>query len=739
MVDVKDTAPCAYCGLPTFQRADKHKGTEPEKLYCCLGCRIAAGLMQSDEPSDSSRSALTRLALAIFFTMNVMVFTMVLWTWDVHTVENETRIQAFHEVLRYACFFFSCPVIILLGIPLVESTWDAFKRQIFTTDVLLLVGVVAAFVYSVVSLLLDFPHIYFEVACMILIAVTLGKWLEATAKLKATNALRSLRQLLPSTVRRVNEDKESDVALEEVQRDDRLRILAGERIPVDGILESETCTIDDQVITGESIPKSKEAGAVLHGGSLNLSGEIILRATSTATDGAIARLASAVESATRLSCRAIRLADRLAAWFAPLILVVCVFAFTRYLQDGFQTALMTSLSVVLIACPCALGIATPLALWVAINTGARNGVLFRNGDAVMNLAKIRSIGFDKTGTITSGDLRVSSRIYDSSDDRDLVDQIATRLAAASNHVLSAAIVNSIDLTESGKTNDLEITQLAEHPGKGVTATINGSSFGYAPQNAMLGSSRFATELGFEMSTEMRNAVAARPDLSLVCVAFAGRVTGVFLTVEELRPEAMDVTQKLKAQNLHLSILTGDQQRRADALAESIGVETTGELLPEDKSNCLRDLPQPVAMVGDGVNDSLALAVADVGIALDCGADISRDAADICLMGNSIANLPWAIDLARAARGTIRRNLAWAVGYNAIGIGFAATGNLNPILAAIAMVASSFFVLVNSLRLQTFETTASHHRETSTGHNEVNGKTKQSIHPTDSPQLQAVPQ
>lgn len=703
MVTLKDSIPCEYCGLPTHRGVRETKPHDDVKTYCCLGCRIADGLMQGSDVSAANRTALTRLALAIFFTMNVMVFTMVLWTWNVHEIADEARVHAFHEVLRYACLLFSCPVLLLLGAPLVESAWESCKLRIFTTDVLLLAGVVAAFSYSVFSLLFDLPHVYFEVACMILIAVTLGKWLEATAKLKATNALRSLRQLLPETVRRVEHSSETVIPLEAVKINDRLRILAGERIPVDATLVSVSAVIDDQVITGESIPKPKEAGDSLYGGSLNLSGEMIVRATSSSSGGAIARLAEAVESATHWNCRSIRLADRLAAWFAPLIFVVCLFSFAYNMQPGFQHALMSSLSVVLIACPCALGIATPLALWVAINTGARNGVLFRNGDAVMNLAAVRSLAIDKTGTITSGKLQVSETFYASTSDAKTVDAIAKRLATASNHILSVAVYDALDGTPDSDHGDaFMFANLTDCPGKGVSAWIGSASAGALRTQAVLGSVRFALESGMSIPDDLQSRIDARPDLSIVCVAFDKQVQGMFLLAEYLRPEAVEVTRKIKDLGLKLRILTGDVSGRAESMESSIGVETIGELLPEDKSNQLKGMPQPVAMLGDGVNDSLALAVADVGIALDCGADVSRDAADVCLMGNTIVNLPWAIELARATRSTIRRNLVWAVSYNVIGIGFAATGNLNPILAAIAMVASSLFVLVNSLRLQSFD-------------------------------------
>ena len=705
-----NSLPCSYCGLPTPVSAGVLRESTEHGLpiYCCLGCRIASGIVQGDDPAAGNRRELTRLGLAIFFTMNVMVFTLVLWTWNVRELADDSAANAFREILRYACLLFSAPVLILLGGPLVEASFDAWSQRRFTTDVLLLLGVCAAFFYSTASLLLGFPDVYFEVGCMILVAVTLGKWLEATAKLKATHALRSLRQLLPDVVRRVSAAGEKDVALEEVQPNDLLRVIAGERIPVDGVIDSGQGTVDEQVVTGESIPTTKQASDSVYSGTLNLDGDLYVRASTAHDDGTIARLVRAVEQATHAKCRTIRMADQLASWFVPLIVVTSMFAFYFNRDGGVQSSLMAALSVVLIACPCALGIATPLALWVAISVASQNGVLFRNGDAVIGLASIRSLAFDKTGTVTRGDVAVSSEVLDVGVVLSEVYQVAGCLAASSNHVLSRAIAAHLEDAGSGNADSslMNMRSIRDHAGKGVCgvvgpATYRDDSDSAKPvdtPNAMLGSLRLADELRLEISETLRQQLQKHDDRAAVCVGWNGRVRGVFFLSEELRPEAHDVLHQLKQVGLELVILTGDHSRRAKAIEEITGVRAAGELLPEEKVTELERQPKPVGMVGDGINDAIALTVADVGIAMDCGADVSRDAADVCLMGSTLKNLPKAIALAKAARKAVYRNLAWAVGYNVIGIGFAVTGNLNPIIAAGAMVGSSLFVLTSSLRL-----------------------------------------
>ena len=701
-----DNVACAYCGLPVV--VSKSEPSSNDQAFCCLGCRIASEIM-GDDATEGSRWAAARLGMAIFFTMNVMVFTMVLWTWNVHEITPDSRVEAFRGILRYACLLFATPVYVLLGGPLFEASVEALGQRRFTTDVLLFVGVCAAFLYSTCSLLLGLPDVYFEVACMILVAVTLGKWMEATAKQKATNSIRSLRRLLPEQVRVVAGGRDRMIPISEVAVGVLLRILPGERIPVDCVVESETCDVDEQIITGESLPQSKVRGQPVFGGTLNLSRDLRARATSTADSGAIARLVAAVETATSsVDCQPIRLADRLAAWFLPLVVVSATVAFFLHVSDGLHHGLMTSLSVVLIACPCALGIATPLVLWVAINTAAQRGVVFRNGDAILQLARIDSVALDKTGTITTGKATVASQTLADGSDLVRFKLFSKQLAGSSNHVLSKAVeayaadeagqasgVESL-FTQDGETRDQTgvLTSIEDHPGRGVTGNLaNGS-------RALLGSLRFASEMGMHVPPELATAVKIDAAHATVWVGWEGEVRGIFSLADSLRDESKQVIAALQGLGLQLVVLTGDNAERAAEMERFTGVETLGNLLPDDKVVALSRLPGVVAMVGDGINDALALAKADVGIAMDCGADVSRDTADICLLGSSLVNLPWAIELSRHVRKTIRYNLAWAVVYNLVGIGFAISGNLNPIIAAIAMVGSSVLVLTNSLRLAT---------------------------------------
>ncbi len=743
---------CSYCGLPVGGASrSRLPADEQRPLYCCLGCRVAAGITSESGESGEARWTLTRLGLAIFFSMNVMVFTMALWSWDVYEIEQRPVIEVLRGVLRYACLLFSAPVLILLGGPILESVLAAFAARRVTSDLLLLIGAAAAFVYSAVALLTDQPHVYFEVGCMILVAATLGRWLEATGKLRASKALRSLRNLLPETATRIVATTAEQVPLEEVQAGDLVKVLPGDRIPLDGRIESRApnvaesqdlaggSRVDEQIVTGESRPRRKVAGDPVYGGSLNLDAELLVRVTATSAAGSIARLVNAVEQAALTKSVEIRLADRLAAWFVPATALIAAATFAaHYQQGGFQPALMSSLAVILIACPCALGIATPLALWAAIGAAASQGVLVRRGDALSRLARLGGVCFDKTGTITSGDLEVVD--VGCVVDRDRFERVAVTLAKCSTHPLSKAIANSLTA------EPLPIAdQPREERGRGVVAGIRDCDD--RPMRAVLGNPAFVSEQVATHATisepchvaaegtgdwshtgpvaddseasdrlqgiHSRQAhrvpssydaavfVAAHPHDTVVGIGWDGALRGAIAIREAVRPEVATVIGKLREQRLAVRILTGDRSDRARSIEAETGIETLGELLPEDKLAAVQAMQLEVgcvAMVGDGINDAPALATADIGIALESGADVSRDAADICLLGGTLTQLPYAIVLARDTAKSIKFNLAWATAYNVIGVGLAAAGYLNPVVAAAAMVGSSFCVITNSLNL-----------------------------------------
>ena len=688
---------CDYCGLPV--PGGRPRGDADVGLYCCYGCRFAAAVAQERGEAGRLRWNMTSLGLAIFFSMNVMVFTLVLWSLDVFpNAESDQQTQAvlLWDLFRYLCLLFSLPVLLLLGRPLLENACSDLRRGNFGTDLLLIVGVAEAYVYSAISVFITGGHVYFDVGCMILVAVTLGRWLEATGKWKATDSLKSLAKLLPEQVDvQVGASFESR-ALNAIAAGDLIRALPGQRIAVDGVIRRGESLIDEQIVTGESQPRSRSAGDHVHGGTLNLDGALVIEATATADGGSLQRLIDAVVASASASDRWRRLADRISAYFTPLVLLIALATFAgHWLLSGFQPGLLAGLAVLLIACPCALGVATPLATWAALGAASRRGILFRNGDAVAKLASVDSICFDKTGTLTDSGLQVDQLITENPFDRDDAFSLAAWLSGESSHVVSQAIQQFVVGRAPVKSTNCKVRA---EPGRGVRA----KSLSLAG-DVLLGNERLMLENGLCFGPLMKQVLArdsAREE-SCCFIGWQGRVRGVFLLREALRSGASSSLTALRSLGLELTVLTGDRKCRAAHLGKALGIQVEAELLPEDKwatIERLQNLGKSVAMIGDGINDAPALAAADVGIALGCGADVSRDAADVCLIHDDLETLPWAIELSRTTQRTIRQNLTWAFSYNVIGILIAVAGWLNPMLAALAMAISSLLVVSNSLRL-----------------------------------------
>jgi heavy metal translocating P-type ATPase len=702
---VTDNVPrcCDYCQLPLA--GGRMANAEP--VYCCLGCRLAAEITSQRGQPGAVQWTLVRLGLAIFLSLNVMMFTMALWSQDLYDARAQGTgplAASLADLFRYLCLVLSLGVLMLLGGPLVENALVSSRRDAAAADLLICVGVAAAYVYSVVSVLRGAGHVYFEVGCAVLVMVTLGRWLEASAKLKTTEALDALTRLLPARVRTAGHGgHDEQVALDDLNVGDRLHVLAGERIATDGRIVAGHATIDQQLLTGESQPVEKLPGDRVLGGSLNLDGDLLIEVTAAARSGSLARLVELVRQARLGKGRYERLSDRVARWFLKLVIVVALVTFGVHAWIGNPAGgIMAALAVLLIACPCALGLATPMAVWTAFETATRHGVLFRNGEAIERLATIRAVCFDKTGTLTSGAPRITDFIVPSGADQDEALRRSARLARASTHVFSQAIIEYVDQRCAAICEPVDdvapLPRVEAASGQGLSATL---AVGEEPTR--LGSLGWLRRAGFDVDVALARAIddrMARGD-SLCAIGWGGRVRGVFCICESLRPDARAVLDECRARGLSVAMLTGDHALRGLALSRELGVDVRAELLPEDKVAALAAARRqfgPVAMVGDGVNDAPALAAADVGIALGCGADVSRDSASVCLLGTDLASIPWSIDLAQRTVRTIHQNLVWAFLYNSLGIALAATGRLNPAWAALAMVVSSSLVLTNSVRL-----------------------------------------
>jgi heavy metal translocating P-type ATPase len=643
---------------------------------------------------------LGRLGLAIFLTLNVLVFSMALWTPDVYEIDlaaGSALDRPLADVFRYLSLLLTLPVVWMLGLPLAESTWQQLRRGRATTDLLLLSGVAAATAYSAVSVFRGQGHVYFEVACVVLVAVTLGRWLESTGKAEANRELDALEKLIPTTVVVVRAGGDQVLPAASVVSGDVLRVIAGERLPVDGRILSGMAAIDEQLVTGESQGVVKQAGDPVFGGTTNLDGQLVVRAAGPVQAGTLGRMLSAVRQARLAKGYYEQLADRVAAIFLPLVMVVALATFAWQSHgEGLEQGILGAMAVVLVACPCALGLATPLATWCALTTASQHQVLFRHGVALEHLARAHSVFFDKTGTLTTGEPKVIEfACGDPSESADIL-HIAARLAASSGHPLCRAIDDFAAVPDVERCTDF--CQVRTLPGLGVRGVDRDG------RTVTLGNLRLMESDGLVCPPALESArtrLIAR-GMTLCAIGWDGQVRSLFGFSEQIRAEAPSAIEELRSLGLNLAVLTGDHQSRAAALADQLRLPVHGDLLPDEKVAVVqqsRRQRRGVVMVGDGLNDAPALAAADVGVALGCGADLSRESADVCLLSNDLGRVAWAIVLARRTVRVVRQNLFWALVYNTLGIGLAVSGWLNPIWASAAMVASSLLVIGNSLRLK----------------------------------------
>jgi heavy metal translocating P-type ATPase len=695
---------CDHCGLPLLRpwwASARPRAVNAGPAYCCLGCRLAASILRERTAEGAARGTLTRLGFAIFFSMNVMAFTMALWTSDVYQDAGGEGVAAtLSALLRYLVMLFAIPVLFLLGWPLCENAIEAAKRRVFSTDLLLTAGVGASFVFSIVSVLRGHGPVYFEVGCVVLVMVTLGRWLEATGKIKANDALNRLGRLMPDRVRRVRDGVEELIEIGAVTEGDLLRVLAGERIPADGRIADGVAFVNEQVLTGESAPALRQAGNPVLGGTLNLDGNLLVEVTAAGDAGTLARLIALVERARLAQGWYARLADRVSAWFVPVVAVIALATLAIHSQrSGLERGVLQALAVILIACPCALGLATPLAVWSALGRAANAQVLFRSGEALERLARVRAVRFDKTGTLTTGEPIVALFRFGGREEPREVLACAGSLANASSHVMAKAIARYTE--ESIGATIRPAYQVRTIAGRGVAGFIASRA---GCTEAFLGNRRLLEENGLTIDRTLAHAAseAETRAQSVSWLGWNGRARALFAFEELVRPSAAQALRRCEELTLNVGVLTGDHAARGAAVSRELAVEVVSGLLPDDKVAAIVRARQeygPVAMVGDGVNDAPALASSDVGVSLGCGTDLSRETAAVCLLGDDLGRLPWAIDLARRTVSVIRGNLFWAFGYNTLGIACAAAGLLTPAIAALLMVGSSALVIVNSLRLR----------------------------------------
>ena len=617
------------------------------------------------------------------------------------------------RIMFFVLFFLTTPVVFWVGARFYVGAIKAARQKTADMNTLVAVGVLAAYLYSALATFAPaffavagmMPHVYYDGAATIVTLILLGRLLEAKAKGRTSLAIKKLIGLKPRTARVVREGREVDILLEEVMAGDVVIVRPGEKIPTDGEVLTGASTVDESMLTGESMPVAKGPGQQVFAATINKSGSFTFRTTKIGADTVLAHIIRLVEEAQGSKAPIQRLADQVASVFVPVVMLIAVatFLFWFFLvpEPVFSRALLNFVSVLVIACPCALGLATPTAVMVGTGLGAEKGILIKGGESLERAGKLSMVVFDKTGTLTKGEPEVTDIIVAAGATEETVLQTAMSLEAVSEHPLAAAIV------ARGKQEGITpvaVDQFEAQPGLGVQALLAGRAL-------RLGNLRFMEQNGVTLrGMEVKAEELSRGGKSCVFIAVENKVIGLIGISDLPKTSAVEAVKTLKNMGLKVAMITGDNARTAQAVAQAVGVDQVlAEVLPQDKANEIRRLQQAghmVAMVGDGINDAPALAAADIGIALGAGTDVAIETGDITLMNNDLRSVAMAISLSTTTMKIIRQNLFWAFIYNVIGIPIAAGilypfGGilLNPEFAAAAMALRSVSVVSNSLRLR----------------------------------------
>lgn len=680
---------CPICGM----------ALEPEMVTADAG--------PSAELTDMSR----RFWVAVALTIPVFVLEM-----------GAHLFPALHDLVpmklsTWIQFVLATPVVLWAGWPFFERGWASLKTRNLNMFTLIAMGTGVAWGYSVVATLTPdiFPAafrasdgsvaVYFEAAAVITTLVLLGQVLELRARERTSGAIKALLNLAPKTARRIADDgSEEEVALDLVVVGDRLRVRPGEKVPVDGVVEEGRSALDESMVTGESMPVTKTVADAVIGGTMNQSGALVIRTDKIGRDTMLARIVQMVAEAQRSRAPIQRMADQVAGWFVPAVLAVAVVAFIAWgiwgPEPSLAHGLIAAVSVLIIACPCALGLATPMSIMVGVGRGASLGVLIKNAEALEHMEKIDTLVVDKTGTLTEGKPAVTRIIAAEGFEEQELLRIAAGVERASEHPLALAIV------DAAMDRDIEIPSVSDFDsptGKGAVGTIEG-------KRVTLGNARFLDESGIDTSSLATQADQLRADgATAIFMGIDSRVAGAFAIADPVKSTTAEALAALRADGVTVVMLTGDNRTTAEAVARQLGINAVeADVLPDQKAAVVARLKQEgriVAMAGDGVNDAPALATADVGIAMGAGTDVAMESAGVTLLKGDLNGIVRARELSRATMSNIRQNLFFAFIYNAAGVPIAAGLLypffgilLSPMIAAAAMALSSVSVVANALRL-----------------------------------------
>jgi Cu+-exporting ATPase len=624
------------------------------------------------------------------------------------------------QVLAWLQFALATPVVLWGGLPFFERGWASIVNRSLNMFTLIAIGTGAAYIYSLFGVLAPglFPvsfrdpsgrlGLYFEPAAVITVLVLLGQVLELRARSQTSSAIKALLGLAPKTARRVAADgSETDVDLADIQVGDRVRVRPGEKVPIDGVVMEGRSSVDESMVTGESIPVEKTAEAKVTGGTINGTGSFLMTAEKIGADTLLARIVQMVSQAQRTRAPIQRLADQVSSYFVPVVLVASAVTFAVWALRGpdprFAHALVNAVAVLIVACPCALGLATPMSIMVGTGRGASAGILIRNAEALEIFEKVNTLVVDKTGTLTEGKPRLTTVLPVQGFEESALLQLIASLEQASEHPLAAAIVAG---AKERKLALVPVTDFESITGKGVVGTLQGKKIG-------IGSAALMRDLGTSSDSLEAPAEALRKEgQTVMFVASGNQLAGLIAVADPIKDSTAEAIEELKREGIRVVMVTGDNQTTAAAVAQKLGIDFHADVLPDKKAEVVKELQAKgaiVAMAGDGVNDAPALAQAQVGIAMGTGTDVAMETGGITLVKGDLRGIVKARRLSQRTMSNIRQNLFFAFFYNAIGVPIAAGVLypafgllLNPMIAAAAMSFSSVSVIGNSLRLRTLK-------------------------------------
>ena len=679
--------------------------TNPKKLKKRVRSLGYQATLPNEKPRDEEESFYTRLLIGGVMVLHDMIVGAGIYLREIMgwvTPESQPLVDFFQVMMAVT----SLPVLILLGLPILRAGIASLLRGQPNIHTLITIGAFSAFGLSVRNLIAGTGGQYFDTATMLIFLISIGRWLEMQAHKSSNKAVAKLLEQIPDEAMIVTAEGDQTVRASELRAGQRVRVRPGEKFPVDGLIATGEGDVDESLLTGEPRPVTHRVGDAVQAGTLSLDGSFEIIATAvgdSTTAGQIGRLLhEALWNRSPLE----RLADKLSAWMTPIALGLATIAFLFWeSRAGLEEGMLVALSVLLIACPCALGLATPLTLWLSLGRAAESGIILRSTAALERLAKVERVFFDKTGTLTKLPMKVKSIITAKSAGKNKKSlselgvlsglendflRIVASVERESEHPLARAIVDhanslSVEISKPDLFKAL--------PGMGVIADLN-------DKNIVIGNLRLLEQEEIIVSKDIEQQAEEMKDAGQVVVyaGWDGQVQGLVGLGETVREEAKDVLHQLQTRGLNLGVLTGDEERAGERWQKTLGIPVRAALTPDEK---MSHLVENTAMIGDGINDGPALAASTVGLAMNHGTDVARTAADIVLMRDDLRVVPWLFDLSKTTMRIVKENLGWAFIYNIIGVGMAMAGLMRPIWAALAMVMSSIFVTVNAMRMNKY--------------------------------------